>query len=446
MSGAVANPQPNPPQSSKRWLAIAGVGAVLLIGGSLYTVQQFRTRTPLLDQAAPVVPTTVSALGYLEPLGEIVQVAAPAGTAGARLEQLLVKPGDRVKAGQVLGVLDVQAKYQAAVAQAQSQVQMAEAQLTKVRSGAKSGDIRAQAAQVERLKLERADEMAAQRAKIVRIQANQQGEVAAQQATVARLAAEYRNAQADSDRFEQLYRRGAISASQWESARLKADTAQQQQREAVAMLRQIQTARQAEITEAQAILARIRSGQQQQIASAAASLDSVAQVRPVDVQIAQAEVAAAQANLRQAQAVLATAYIRAPQSGQVLKIHTQAGETIRSMGDTLGILDLGQTAQMVAVAEVYDSDVGKIQVGQSAIVRATPIDTVLTGTVNAVGYKVQRQNVINTDPTANIDARVVEVRVQLDPESSQKVAQLTNLQVEVSIDIQADDRTTGGKP
>jgi HlyD family secretion protein len=43
--------------------------------------------------------------------------------------------------------------------------------------------------------------------------------------------------------------------------------------------------------------------------------------------------------------------------------------------------------------------------------------------------------VINTDPTANIDARIVEVRVQLDPESSQKVMNLTNLQVDVSIQL-----------
>jgi HlyD family secretion protein len=43
--------------------------------------------------------------------------------------------------------------------------------------------------------------------------------------------------------------------------------------------------------------------------------------------------------------------------------------------------------------------------------------------------------VINTDPTANIDARIVEVRAQLDPESSQKVVNLTNLQVDVSIQI-----------
>ncbi|MEG4172657.1 MULTISPECIES: HlyD family efflux transporter periplasmic adaptor subunit [unclassified Microcoleus] len=145
-----------------------------------------------------------------------------------------------------------------------------------------------------------------------------------------------------------------------------------------------------------------------------------------------------QANLRQAQVVWETAYIRAPQAGQVLKIHTHTGETIRSLGENLGILDLGQTQQMVAVAEVYDSDVVKVRPGQRVTVRATSIHETLQGTVTEIGHTVQRQNVINTDPTANIDARIVEVRVQLDPESSQKVVNLTNLQVEMSIQLEQE--------
>jgi HlyD family secretion protein len=46
---------------------------------------------------------------------------------------------------------------------------------------------------------------------------------------------------------------------------------------------------------------------------------------------------------------------------------------------------------------------------------------------------VQRQNIVNTDPSANINNRIVEVKVRLDEASSQKVAGLTNLQVKVAI-------------
>jgi HlyD family secretion protein len=43
--------------------------------------------------------------------------------------------------------------------------------------------------------------------------------------------------------------------------------------------------------------------------------------------------------------------------------------------------------------------------------------------------KVKRQNVVNSDTSGNIDARIVEVRVQLDAASAQQVVGLTNLQV-----------------
>ena len=36
---------------------------------------------------------------------------------------------------------------------------------------------------------------------------------------------------------------------------------------------------------------------------------------------------------------------------------------------------------------------------------------------------------INTDPSANTDARVIEVHAELDPASSRRAADLSNLQV-----------------
>jgi HlyD family secretion protein len=59
----------------------------------------------------------------------------------------------------------------------------------------------------------------------------------------------------------------------------------------------------------------------------------------------------------------------------------------------------------------------------------------LQGTVDWIGSKVLRQNVVNTDPSENIDARVVEVHVRLNEASSQKAAKFTNLQVKVVIEL-----------
>jgi len=42
--------------------------------------------------------------------------------------------------------------------------------------------------------------------------------------------------------------------------------------------------------------------------------------------------------------------------------------------------------------------------------------------VESIGAQVQRQSTVNTDPSENIDARIVEVHVRLDDASSQKAA------------------------
>lgn len=421
--------------NTKYLLSLAVLVGGMLIGVSIFTVRHFKVNSVPTQVKASTPFLTVSALGYLEPFGEIVQVAASAGTTGARLEKLLVTTGDLVKAKQVLAILDLQVQYQAALEQAQSRVSVNEAQLAKVKEGAKQGEIQAQISQVERLRIERDNQVTAQLSKIARFRAELQGEKTAQLAMIKRLAAEYQNAKTDKDRFELLYHSGGISESEYESVKLKAEAAKQQWNEAEAVMYRIQTSRQAEIAEAEAILKQIQSGQSKQIRSAEANLNRIVEVRPIDIKIAQAELIEAKANLRQARAMLETAYIRAPQTGKVLKIHTREGETIRSTGDNLGILDLGYTQQMVVVAEVYDSDVVKIKVGQPVTVKAISVRETLRGEVMEIGRIVQRRNVINTDPTANIDARIVEIRAQLDQKSSQKVANLTNLQVDVSIQI-----------
>ncbi|GAP98028.1 heterocyst specific ABC-transporter, membrane fusion protein DevB homolog [Leptolyngbya sp. NIES-2104] len=103
---------------------------------------------------------------------------------------------------------------------------------------------------------------------------------------------------------------------------------------------------------------------QKQVAEAQATLDQVAAVRPVDVNVVRSQVAQAQASVARAQAELDLATVRSPQAGQVLKIHTRLGELV----GTQGIISLGQTQSMVAVAEVYELDVSRIRAGQTATV------------------------------------------------------------------------------
>jgi len=127
--------------------------------------------------------------------------------------------------------------------------------------------------------------------------------------------------------------------------------------------------------------------------------------------------------------------IRAPKDGQILDIYADPGEAVSPSGEP--ILALGDTRQMYVVAEVYETDIGLVKVGQSATItsRNGAFNQALTGTVEEIGLQIAKNNVLDDDPAANADARVVEVRVKVD--QSDVVAGLTNLQVDVAIDIES---------
>lgn len=135
----------------------------------------------------------------------------------------------------------------------------------------------------------------------------------------------------------------------------------------------------------------------------------------------------ARAQLRYAEAELARSTVRAPFDGQVLAVHARSGERVGPKG----IVELGRTDEMYAIAEVYETDVRRIKVGQRAKVSSPALEAPLEGAVERVGMKIGKLDALSTDPAARTDARVVEVEIRLD--DSEPVKGLTNLQVEVAI-------------
>jgi HlyD family secretion protein len=135
--------------------------------------------------------------------------------------------------------------------------------------------------------------------------------------------------------------------------------------------------------------------------------------------------------VQQAKAQLDLANVRTPQDGVVLEVNTRAGELISPNG----IIEIGKTNQMRAVLEVFEGDITKVQKGQNVKLFGDSLPKALTGEVVEVGIRVQRQNVVNSDTSGNIDARIIEVRVQLDQESVNQVERLTNLQVTGEIQL-----------
>ncbi len=145
----------------------------------------------------------------------------------------------------------------------------------------------------------------------------------------------------------------------------------------------------------------------------------------VDIVLSRQDVAIAEASLEQAEANLEYAYVRAPLDGTILDISLRPGERIGQAS----LLEMGATHNMMARVEVYESDVPRIRRAQSVFLTAKPLEAALRGTVERISTLVKKQQIVDADPAANTDARVVEVWVRLDSESSERAARFVNLQV-----------------
>jgi HlyD family secretion protein len=119
----------------------------------------------------------------------------------------------------------------------------------------------------------------------------------------------------------------------------------------------------------------------------------------------------------------------APCECRVLNLRVKPGEEV----GTGPVLVVGDTERMRAVAEVYETDIGRVRVGQSAEVSSRALSKPVKGRVVRIGNMVFKNDVLNVDPSARADARVVEVWIDLDLDGNALVKQLTNLTVDVLI-------------
>ena len=285
------------------WLAVGGL-ALVIVSASLWRPSQAPRPIP----KAPVqqLPEAVSALGRLEPAGDVRKLAAPmSGLGGSpRIAALLVQEGDRVRRGDLLasfdsrpGLLADQALVQTKIANTLLELQL----------------------------LER-----------------------------------------DTRRYRRLAKNGATPSADLDNREIK--------------------------------LINLRG-----------------------------ELAQARVQLRKVQSDLVQSELRSPINATVLRILARPGER---PGES-GILELGNTDQMEAVAEVYESDINRVRIGQPAtlISENGGLTTTLKARVVRITPQVRQRQVVSTNPTGDADARVVEVRLALDPSDLARVRQLAGLKV-----------------
>lgn len=373
---------------------------------------------------------TIAADGRLEPLGKTILLSVPFGMESARVQQMNVKEGDRVQAGTIVAVLDSYGVIKTNLDNALDREQIARARLNQIKAGAKKGEIEAQRSRVFEVRAELYGQISTQQASIANLAAQLEGEIGVQQAAIQRLGAELTNTRRECKRYTSLFKQGAVSASLKESTCLKDDTTQKRLDEAKASLYRTESTLKAQISAARENLKRTISTLNNQVEESKATFAATAQVRPEDVAVAEAELTAAISAVEQSRANMELTLVRMPMNAQILKIHTNPGEVARK-----GIADIGMTQTMVAVAEVYETDIQHVKISQKAIIKSSALNTPLYGHVSQIGLNVTRKEILNDDPVVAADARIVEVRIKLDNASSKVAAALTNLKVDVTIAI-----------
>lgn len=155
-----------------------------------------------------------------------------------------------------------------------------------------------------------------------------------------------------------------------------------------------------------------------------------------DVAVANRNVDAAKAELARARMDLGRAEVRAPIAGTILDIHVTPGQRPPAQG----IMEMGDTGQMMAEVEIWQDRISAVAPGQPVEIVADALGQTLSGKVDRIGLTVGRQGLISDDAAANSDARVIRILVALDAASSVVAARFTNLEAVARIDTGAAAR------
>jgi HlyD family secretion protein len=337
-----------------------------------------------------VEPSSVVALGRIEPAGGVVSLGA---LAPDQLRELRVAQGDSVKQNQILAVLAGERLREIEIESIDRKIEEA-----KQRRAAEE-------------KLADAKIVAA-RAAIAQVEAAK-ADIEAKQREVELLRANLEQARKDQERLAALSDE-LVSPQQREQQQLVVQKAEAELRAAEAAVTKLTRTQEVQMTVAQADLAAAEAGK-----------DQILSTIPTE---------SLQTSRKAAEAELARTRIVAPTAGTVLRMLAEPGEP----AGPATVIELADLSKMVVVAEVYETDVKRVVEGATAKITSralrSPYDEKgLAGRVVHIDRMIAKPDLASLDPTAKADRRVVEVRIALDDASTLAAANWVNLQVDVTI-------------
>lgn len=187
-------------------------------------------------------------------------------------------------------------------------------------------------------------------------------------------------ARAQLNRYTELLKEGAISHSQFDEVRMRHEVALAQYRSAQEQLKLVEAGAREEVKKA-----------------------------------ARAAVKQAEADLRHIQAQLQNTVVTAPISGKVLRKHLDIGDVV-SIYLPQPLFTIADTSRLRVRAEVDETDIRKLKVGQEASVTADAYPgRSFQGKVVEIGEVLGKKGIRSENPAEMLDVKVLETKIELDP-------------------------------
>lgn len=348
-----------------RRIALGVVAILFLAVAGVVGVNGWAKRLagPSVTAVIGTLSQAVVATGRVEPVTEVVLANKIPG----RIKAVLVKPGDRIRTGQALIQFDDE--------EFAAQMRMARAHLVTARAEVKRAERAVETARAQWVDVKsgpRPQEIERARAEL---------EAAHQRA---------RNAEIERGRYRKLADGGHVSLSQYDAreAEAKAEAARERAAEESLNLllagpkpETLQTAW-ARVEEATAVLTR-----------------------------AQTQVLESQASLERADAVQRTTVVESSVNGKVIRKLVEPGDAV-DIG--IPLLVLADVQKIIVKADVDETDVGKIALGQKASITSDAYPRrVFPGTVIEIGEAVGKRRIRPEDPSKLQDMKVLETKIEV---------------------------------
>jgi HlyD family secretion protein len=362
-----------------------GVAGAYMLGGAGSSLWRKQTGTP-------VTKTKVSSLGRIQPKGGVISVFGPPGD---RIEKLSAKLGDQVAKDTVLA--ELASRKDRALERDLVAVQLREA--------------RAQRAAIEdagKAKIAVID------AEIAQLLSGREDDLKAQDAKIVALVKQIKVAHDGWDKTKTQHDRALVSALDVEKAELLYHQAG------------------SELTAARAMRDKTEKGYDEN--HAALKAKRKAAVAELDEGLKRVPVDTLAEKLKIAERGLEATQIKAPVAGKILKVIGHEGDAT----GTQPILQLADTGAMVVIAEVYETDVQTLDAWLSespvqATITSRALGKPLSGEVQRrqIGHLIGKNQVFSLNPREDVDRRVVEVRVDVQPDLRELASRYVGLEVQV---------------